>query len=79
LHRSIRLLKGRVKICVCFKSACNPSTQEAETGQYKLEASPGKVTETLSEKQSKAKRIGGVAQVEHLGFPRWRLEGGSRK
>jgi hypothetical protein len=42
-----------------------PATQEAEVGGWQSEASPGKKGkyETHSEKQTKAERSGGMAQV----------------
>jgi hypothetical protein len=40
-----------------------PAVQEAETEGSQSEASPQKKRETLSEKQIKAKRARGVAQV----------------
>jgi hypothetical protein len=40
-----------------------PAAQATELGRSWSEASPGKISKTLTEKQAKANRIGGMAQV----------------
>jgi hypothetical protein len=40
-----------------------PATQEGRQKDFKFEVSPRKVNETLSQKQNKNKRTGGLAQV----------------